>query len=441
MSPTFGTVPVALLLVVGLAAMALTSFLSAVEISFSRLSRAFVQDLVDEDVRRAPRLLQLVEHRERTYLSLRGGRATMQTIAMVSLTIAIVGICAAESLAWWVPALIAMVAIGLVEILAVSMLPYHLASRNYVGVALAGSGIAARLVRVSRLFRPLTRLIPRDPRAVVTDPANVQRLVVAEDLREIVDEVGEPDSIDEDDKEMLRSVFELGQTLVREVMVPRTAMVTFDAELPVEEAARLFVRSGFSRIPVIGDDIDDVIGIAYLKDVVRRLLDHPESAGHPVHSVARQPVFIPEMRLADDELRAMQASGTHLALVVDEYGGIAGLVTMEDLLEELVGDLRDEHDRFEMRPERVDRDTWRVPARFPLGDLSDLLDIEIEEDSVDSVGGLLGMALGRVPLPGSAVDTHGVRLTAEEAEGRRHEVLSVLVRRLAQDDEEGRNDG
>lgn len=435
MNPTFGTVPVALLMAVGLLAIGLTSFLSAVELAFSRLSKAFVQDLVEEEVGRAPQLLSLVEHRERTYLSLRGGRVALQTLAMVSLTMAVVGVCSVAGLSWWVPMLIAIAAIGLIEVLAVSLLPYYLVSRNYVKVALSGTWLTGRLVAVFKLFRPLTKMTATRAHPH-SDLADMQRLVVAEDLREIVDEVGEPERIDEEDREMLRSVFELGQTLVREVMVPRTAMVTIDAELPLEKAPAVFVRSGFSRIPVIADDIDDVVGILYFKDVVRRMLDHPDSGTTAVRNAARQPVFIPETRFVDDELRAMQASNSHLALVVDEYGGIAGLVTMEDLLEELVGELKDEHDRFEMEPERIDADTWRVPARFHLGDLPDLLDIDVEEDSVDSVGGLLSMALGQVPLPGASAITHGLRLTAEQAVGRRHEVVSVLVQRLAENEED-----
>lgn len=432
MSGSFGSAPVVFLLLLGLFAIALTSFLSAVEIALGRLSRAFVQDLVEEGNRRAPQLLSLVEHQARTEMSLRGARVALQTTAIVSITIALIDLLSDWNMSWWGMMLVALASIGVIEFLAVSLLPAFLVARNYVAVALAGTSVTTGLVRLSHLFDPLIR-VAAGRRGPSTESPSVQRLLIADDLREIVDEVGEPDSIDEDDKEMLRSVFEFGQTLVREVMVPRTSMITVNADTSLEKALSVFIRSGFSRVPVVGDDIDDVVGIAYFKDAVQRYLDTPQSREQPVRNIARPPVFIPEMRLADDELRAMQSESSHLALAVDEYGGISGLVTMEDLLEELVGELKDEHDRYEMEPEEIEPGVWRVPARFSLNDLEELLDCEIEEDSVDSVGGLLSWALGQVPLPGAEVDTHGLHLRADEAIGRRHEVVSVVVRRPVTD--------
>lgn len=430
MTSSFTQIPIFLLAAVGLIAVCLTSFLSAVEISVSRLTRARINDLIEEGRRGAAGLLPLVENRGQTYLALRGTRVMLQTIAIVSFTIALVGAASRYGWSWWVVLVVALVLIGLIEFWLVSFLPMLVVSRRYVGTAIVGSKITGSLVRVSRFFDPPRKLATKGGSGV-EDADTLQRLAMAEDLRELADEVGETEIIDQEDRQMLRSVFEFGQTLVREVMVPRTSMITIDADKTVEEAVHLFLRSGFSRIPVIGRDVDDVVGILYLKDVVRSLVEHPDQPDFPVIHVARPPVFIPEMRLTDDEMRDMQTQGTHLALVVDEYGGIAGLVTMEDLLEELVGELKDEHDRFEMEPEELEAGVWRVPSRFHLGDLSDLLGAEIVEETVDSVGGLLGMALGRVPLPGDRVSTHGVTITAEDAVGRRRQVGSVLVQKAA----------
>lgn len=437
MSSGFGQVPVVLLASIGVLAVALTSFLSAVDIAVGRLSKALVQDLADEGQKRAPALLELVGHRARTSLALRGARVTMQTVAIVSLTVAVVDLFIDADLPWWMALLTAIFGIGTLEFFAVSLLPYLLVTNNYVKIALWGTGLTTRLSSLSKLFRPFQKLAKRNKPIPSPDTAPDSRLAVSDDLREIIDEVGQPDDFDDDDREMLRSVFELGQTLVREVMVPRTSMITIDEDETLEKALQLFVRSGFSRIPVVGDNIDDVVGILYFKDVVHRLLERPELTDSVVRGVARTPVFIPEMRLADNELRAMQAGNSHLALVVDEYGGIAGLVTMEDLLEELVGELTDEHDRFEMEPEQLGPNAWRVPARFPLGDLEDLLGVEIDEDTVDSVGGLLTMRLGRVLLPGSSTISDGLFLEAEEAQGRRREVVSILVKRVDDEVAEG----
>lgn len=422
----FGSAPVALLLTVGILAICLTGFLSAVEVALGRLSRAYVEDLVEDNVKNSENLLGLVSNRNRSDLALRGARGTLQTVAIVCITVALVDIFNDFGVAWWVITLVALAGIGLAEFVLVSLVPWAVARRSYRRVALWGTPITTWLVRISWLFRPLFRVFDkvRDKDArQEPDP----RLAVAEDLRELVDEVGEAESLDEEDKEILRSFFEMGQTLIREVMVPRTAMLTIDSDATLEEAFQVFLRSGYSRIPVIGKDIDDVIGILYLKDVCRKIFASKELASQPVFSHVRAASFIPETRMVDDELRAMQDSNTHLALVVDEYGGIAGLVTMEDIIEELVGEVTDEHDRHELEPEPLGNNTWRVPARFSLKDLEELLDVEIDEESVDSVGGLLAAALEQVPLPGATATVDGITLTADEEIGRRREILTIVV--------------
>ncbi len=426
MSAGFGSAPAAFLLILGLVAIGFTSFLSAIEVAIGRLSRAYVEGLIEDGVKRAPELLPLVEHRNRTNLALRGARVTFQTVAIVSMTVAIVDIFNDFSMPWWGVTLIALVGISLIEFVLVSLLPWLLGGRSYVRVALWGTPLTRALVSVSKLFNPLLRKVEKRRE---DDPAGEVdlRLLVAEDLREIVDEVGEPETFDDEDKVMLRSFFELGQTRVREVMVPRTSMVTIDSEATLDETLELFINSGFSRIPVIGSDIDEVIGIAYLKDIVRRVHDQADVGVQPVRSYVRAPNFVPEMRLVDDELRDMQDDNTHLALVVDEYGGIAGLVTLEDIIEELVGEVKDEHDRYEMEAEPLGDNTWRVPARFPLNDLEELVGVDLEVEEVDSVGGLLTAALGKIPHPGSSAESHGLRLTAGPEVGRRHEITTIVV--------------
>ena len=245
----------------------------------------------------------------------------------------------------------------------------------------------------------------------------------------MIDEIGQPQSIEDEDRQMLRSVVELGQTLVREVMVPRTDMVTIDAAKTMASALRLFVRSGYSRVPVVGEDADDVRGILYLKDVLRHVTEDPGREHHEVGSYAREAVYVPETKLADDLLREIQVSHVHMVLAVDEYGGTAGLVTLEDLLEEVVGDLTDEHDHAEPEAEDLGGGVYRVPVRLGLDELGELFGTQVEDDDVDTAGGLLTKAVGRVPLPGAVGYAQGLRLEAEQAVGRRRQVATLLASR------------
>ena len=251
-----------------------------------------------------------------------------------------------------------------------------------------------------------------------------------EQLLSMVDEATELDVLEEDDRELIHSIFEWGDTVVREVMVPRTDMITIDAETSVSAALGLFFRTGVSRIPVIGKDADEVLGVLYLRDVARLSHEQPlGSAELTVEEIARTALFVPESKKADDTLRQMQVDSNHLAMVVDEYGGIAGLVTLEDLIEELVGDISDEYDRENPDVVELSEGVYRVSARLPTDELGDLFGLELDDEDVDSVGGLLTKTLGRLPVPGSTTTVSGLILTAERTEGRRKRLSTVIVER------------
>ncbi|NOV99022.1 CBS domain-containing protein [Isoptericola halotolerans] len=253
-----------------------------------------------------------------------------------------------------------------------------------------------------------------------------------EELRDMADRVRENEAIEAPERELLRSALELGGTLAREVMVPRPDMVTVGSRTTLHKAMRLFLRSGFSRVPVVGRTVDDLVGVVYLKDVARLLDADPSAGDRPVVDHVRAPVFVPESKPADDLLRDMQARRSHIAIVVDEYGGVAGLVTVEDIIEELVGELTDEHDTgSEPVPEDLGDGTWRVPARWPVDELGELFGLRLDDDDVDTAGGLLAKHLGKVPLTGARADVGPLRLEAERVEGRRKQLASILVRRSA----------
>lgn len=247
-------------------------------------------------------------------------------------------------------------------------------------------------------------------------------------LLSMVDEAVKHDVIESDERELIHSIFEWGDTVAREVMVPRTDMVTIDADSTLDAATKVFLDSGYSRIPVIGDDVDEVVGVLNLRDVSRRSFENPdEFATLTAQDLARPAMFVPESKKADDTLKQMQAQHTHLALVVDEHGGIAGLVTLEDLIEELVGDIADEHDRGAPEVEQLSEQRFRVATRLPLDELGELFGLELDDDDVDSVGGLLAKELGRLPEVGDKVTVSGLIIEADRSGSHRKRVTRAIV--------------
>ncbi|MCR2053331.1 hemolysin family protein [Actinomyces bowdenii] len=415
-------IPVAPLISCAVVVLGLGALLSAGEAALGRFTRAAAEDLVEEGRRGARRVQDLARRRGPVLAAVGVARIAVDMLAAVLTTLAVSGLVHR----WWLVLAAAVVLNILLLGLVVGLSPRTYGQRHPAATLLA---LGPLLVWVDAAARPWQRLASRRLRGAPPTDAEAAE-AVTQDLREMIDEVGEPETIEDEDRQMLRSVVELGQTLVREVMVPRTDMVTIEALKPASAAMCLFVRSGYSRVPVIGEDADDVRGLLYLKDVLRRLAAHPEHEDLPVSAFVREAEYVPETKPADDLLREMQTGRFHMALAVDEYGGTAGLVTMEDLLEEVVGELTDEHDPELPEPEPVGPGVYRVPARLGLDELGALFDLEIDDDDVETAGGLLTRAIGRVPLPGATGDIQGLRLTAGEVAGRRRQVASLLVSRI-----------
>ena len=303
---------------------------------------------------------------------------------------------------------------------------------------------AARfLYSVTRALGPLPRLLVAVGNAMPpgrrTRPANGEEAdedpgvpVARSELRGLVDYLERRTGIEPGEREMVRSVFELGDTIVRDVMVPRTEMVFIESDKTVARALSLALRSGFSRIPVVGENEDDVVGIAYLKDIVKWSHEHPGAeTTEKVATVMRPASYVPDSKPIDELLRQMQAQRNHVAIVIDEYGGTAGLATIEDILEEIVGEITDEYDTEQPPVEWLSADSARVTARLPVAELEEEFGVRIDAEDVETVAGLLAHALGRVPIAGSAASVSGLRLTAENLEGRRNKIGTVLVEREA----------
>ncbi len=266
-------------------------------------------------------------------------------------------------------------------------------------------------------------------------PSGDDAFVSEEEFREFVDRAAESDMIEDNEAELIHSVFDFGDTLVRSVMVPRTDIVSIGTGSDLETAMGLFLRSGYSRIPVIGENTDQIRGILYLKDVAAAMhRGEPGLQAHDVDSLARDVRYVPESKLVSDLLRELQQESTHVAIVIDEYGGTAGLVTLEDLIEEIVGEIVDEYDAAAEEAVDLGDDTFRVSARMSIDDLGELFDIDLDDDEVDTVGGLLAKALGQVPIVGSSVEVNGISLRADRLEGRRNRVSHIIAAAMPKED-------
>ena len=295
---------------------------------------------------------------------------------------------------------------------------------------------AAFLFPLTRALGPLPRMLvacgnAMPPTRRARPLADHEGPVDRSELRGLVDYLERRNGIEPGERDMVRSVFELGDTIVREVMVPRTDMVFIEADKTVEQALSLALRSGFSRIPVVGENQDDVVGIAYLKDIVAWSHEHPGAeATEKVATVMRPASYVPDSKPVDELLRQMQAQRTHVAIVIDEYGGTAGLVTIEDILEEIVGEITDEYDNERPPVEWLSDDSARVTARLSVTELGELFGVNLDDLDVETVAGLLAHALGRVPIAGSTATVRGLKLTAENLAGRRNKIGTVLVERV-----------
>ncbi|GAA4933281.1 hemolysin family protein [Streptomonospora halophila] len=415
-------------------ALAAAFFVSA-EVAVTRAS-GMEAEPADDDTPAAQRLRRVLaepaEHLNTVLLL----RVACQALAAVALAVGFVG--------WlglgWLSAACAVVVMTVVDYVFVGVTPRILGRQFAASLAAASVAFLAPLAPVLgpvsgtlvRLGRSLTPRNLGDRSGPFTSESELRRLV---DLAE------RGHVIDAEERQMIHSVFKLDDTSVREVMVPRTDIVFVERDSSLDDGLSLALRSGFSRIPVTGQDEDDVVGIVYLKDVVARMRQEwargaagagrAEPAGaETVGDVMRAASYVPDSKPIDELLRDMQQRRIHVAVVIDEYGGTAGLVTIEDIVEEIVGEITDEYDDEVPPIERLDERRARVTARLPLGELAELFGTELDAPDVETVGGLLAYALGRVPITGSQAVYAGLRLTAEDTVGRRNQTATVLVEAL-----------
>jgi CBS domain containing-hemolysin-like protein len=410
------------LAVAALALIVLAGCCATADVALLRVSRAGAKELGRRTAAEGSSPLQAVLAEVPRYLSVLSlARVAGEAGATVLLTVVLLHVIGPGWRAFAITAAIMIAAIYV----ATGLVPRAAERRNPARVALAA---AAVLHPVVRFLGPLPRFLGATGRKL--GPGRGASGSEA-DLRGLVDLLEQRQVIEPGERAMIHSVFELGDTIVREVMVPRTDMVFVERDKTLGRALSLALRSGFSRVPVIGENLDDVVGIAYLKDIVARSQLHRECESvEQVSSIMRPATFVPESKPVDELLKEMQARQIHLAIVIDEYGGTAGLVTIEDILEEIVGEITDEYDQEQPPVEWIeDGQHARVTARLPVEELEELFDVRIEAEDVETVGGLLAQRLGRVPIAGSMATVAGLKLTAESLAGRRNRIGTVTVPR------------
>lgn len=418
----------ATLVIVALICVVATWLLVVVEQAFANVSRGQVDQLVAAQRSGAARLAQMLRQRAKYVNGLLFARITTATFAVVLVTVLF---SAAMATPRWLGPVVAGVAMLIVGYVGFGVAAQTIGQQHAAGIAVRWRGLATACHWV---FGWLATSMIHIGNAIT--PGRGYRhgpFVTESELRELVDLAEADHVIAADEREMIHSIFELGGTIARNVMVPRTEMVSVGSEATLGEALAVALRSGFSRLPVLGCDSDDVVGVFYLKDVARWMAERPEGIeSERVAAVMRPVLFVPDSKPADDLLRQMQAARVHLAVVIDEYGGTAGLVTIEDVLEEIVGEIADEYDTAtDPAIVRIGTDSWRVDPKLDIDDLAGLIGIDLESEvgSVDTVAGLLARRLGVVPRPGSRVVIDGYRLTAQGSQLAHLD--AVLVEKVA----------
>jgi CBS domain containing-hemolysin-like protein len=339
---------------------------------------------------------------------------------------AIVAIRAIGDLGEWV----ATVAMTLILFVFAEVVPKTYAVLHTDRVAL---WLAPLCVWLTRVFGPLAILLVKVANVIMPGKGLPKGpFVTEEEIKALAEVASEEEEIEEEEKELIHSIFEFGDTIVREVMVPRPDMVVASVTAGLKEVLDLILKRGYSRIPVYRGELDEVVGVVYAKDVLRHL--HAGKENVPLDKIMREPYFVPETKKVSELLREMQGRRVHIAVVLDEYGSVAGLVTIEDLLEEIVGEIADEYDREEAQIEPVDDHTFRVNGRLSIDEINEALDLQLPQDEWDTVAGLMYGLLGAVPTQGETVTWDGVTLTAEKVQGRR--IAKVLISRQPQQEQE-----
>ena len=412
-------------------AIVLAAALALAETSLTHVSRIKVLQLVDEGRRGANRLEHLLQDPPRflnvillLVLAVQLGGASLATLLAERIT---------EDFGW----VISTFGMTFLVFVLAEAAPKTFAIQHSERVALVVAPVVDRIVRIPGVYQ-VTRLLVGLAN-VITPGKGLKTgpFITEAEIRTMAEVAAEEEVIEPDEKEMIHSIFDFGDTVVREVKVPRPDMVGVPLSSDLRDVLSLMLENGFSRMPVFDDeDSNNILGLVYAKDVMRQLhrrrgqrTTNGKKPKVALKDLLRKATFVPESKRVSELLRQMQATATHMAIVVDEYGDVDGLVTMEDLLEEIVGEIADEYDREEPQVQPVNEHTLLVNGKFPVDELSDLLQVDLPNSEWDTVGGLMAGLLGQVPKRGQEVDFLGLRFRADRVQGKR--IKKVVVTKIS----------
>ena len=400
----------------------LACFLTSIESALQSFSKSRAEAHVKDGKRGAERLLQIMQD-PAPYLNT---ALFLRVLTEISAVVLLGVVVFDHFSALWEQLLFTIGPMLVVSFVLIGVAARTLGRQKADQIALRSTGLISALTTV---IGPIPQILIIIGNAITPGRGFTDGPFTSEaELREMVDMAEASDLIEAGERRMIHSVFELGDTIVKEVMVPRTEMVWVEKDKTLRQGLSLALRSGFSRIPVIGEDVDDVLGVLYLKDVIRRTYDNPNAqATENVASLMRAPIFCPDSKPVDELLKEMQLTRSHVVIVVDEFGGTAGLATIEDILEEIVGEIVDEFDEEIAPVVRLADGRFRVSSRLPVDELGELFGLRVDDDDVDTVLGLMAKELNKVPIAGSVVDWEGIELVAERASGRRHSIQTVVA--------------
>jgi CBS domain containing-hemolysin-like protein len=411
----------------------LAAFFIAGRTAILKTSESRVEQLRREDVKGIEKLQKVISEKAKHVAVLQLVALALTSTGGVLLTFVFI-----ESNINLNSALIfAIIVVSLVGFIVLGVAPETLGKQKSDRISLITAPVA---LAIKPIIWPIAKLLVAVGNALTPGKGFKEGpFATAEDLRDLVDQAEEADVIEDEERQMIHSVFELGDTVAREVMVPRTEMVWIEKGKTLRQAISLSLRSGYSRIPVIGEDSDDIVGVVYLKDISRRIFENAEAERTElVDNLMRAAYFVPDSKPADELLRDMQSARVHLAVVIDEYGGTAGLVTIEDILEEIVGEIADEYDTHAPEVNELGPNVYRVSSRIHLDDLAELINLNLSSDDegVDTLSGYLAKQLERIPIPGTSIVIEGWEFVAERAAGRRNKIGTILIRKSESPDSE-----
>ena len=411
----------------------LAAFFIAGRTAILKTSESRVEQLRREDVKGIEKLQKVISEKAKHVAVLQLVALALTSAGGVLLTFVFI-----ESNINLNSALIfAIIVVSLVGFIVLGVAPETLGKQKSDRISLITAPVA---LAIKPIIWPIAKLLVAVGNALTPGKGFKEGpFATAEDLRDLVDQAEEADVIEDEERQMIHSVFELGDTVAREVMVPRTEMVWIEKGKTLRQAISLSLRSGYSRIPVIGEDSDDIVGVVYLKDISRIIFENAEAERTElVDNLMRAAYFVPDSKPADELLRDMQSARVHLAVVIDEYGGTAGLVTIEDILEEIVGEIADEYDTHAPEVNELGPNVYRVSSRIHLDDLAELINVNLSSDDegVDTLSGYLAKQLERIPIPGTSIVVEGWEFVAERAAGRRNKIGTILIRKSESPDSE-----